>query len=160
MKHPANRKWRRRAGCAVAGLLFWVVAGCATFEESGLPGSASSMARNQIMPVRAEPESFGHYRLVSLMRIYPDLDLFVSKRGMPDFIAETRNSRQQYYILYFLEDRQAYAARTRAPHRTRLEFSGPYPVTDKERKTLGELQQQAPSGKALPRRSSAVAQPF
>jgi hypothetical protein len=132
--------------------MLWFAAGCTTFEESGLPGSASSMARNQIMPVRAEPESFGHYRLTSLMRIYPDLDLFVAKRGVPDFLAETSNSRQHYFILYYLKDRQAYAARTRAPHRTRLEFSGPYPVTAKERKTLEQLRQDQSAGLDVPRR--------
>ncbi len=131
--------------------MLWFATGCTTFEESGLPGSASSMARNQIMPVRAEPESFGHYRLASLMRIYPDLDLFVAKRGMPDFLAETSNSRQHYYILYYLKDRQAFAARTRAPHRKRLEFAGPYPITDKERKTLEQLKGDQAATPSAPR---------
>jgi hypothetical protein len=136
MKRGKIGKWAR---CAGAAAMLWLANGCATFEESGLPGSASSMARNQIMLVRAEPESFGHYRLASLIRIYPDLDLFVAKRGEPDFLAEASNSRQHYYILYYLDDRQAFAARTRAPHPTRLEFAGPYPITDKERKTLNQM---------------------
>jgi len=112
---------------------------CATFEESGLPGSAASMARDQIMPVIAEPESFGHYRLVSLMRIYPDMGLFVARRGMPEFLAETGNARQLYFILYYPAAMQAYAARTRAPNRKRLEFAGPYPITQKEKRTLEGL---------------------
>jgi hypothetical protein len=152
MKRILIGKWARSAGGAAGGVMLWFSAGCTTFEESGLPGSASSMARNQIMPVRAEPESFGHYRLTSLMRIYPDLDLFVAKRGVPDFLAETSNSRQHYYILYYLKDRQAFAARTRAPHRTRLEFAGPYPITDKERKTLEQLRQKQSAGLDVPRR--------
>jgi hypothetical protein len=115
-------------------------AACSTFEESGLPGSAASMARNQIMLVRSEPETLGHYRLISLMRIYPDLDLFVAKRGVPDFLAETTNAGQHYYIIYYLKNRQAFAARTRAPHRGRLEFAGPYPVTEREKRTLQQLQ--------------------
>lgn len=122
---------------AIAGLL---QASCMTFEESGLPGSAASMAHNQIMLVSAGPEeTFGHYRLVSLMRIYPDLEVFTAKRGIPDFLAETSNRRQHYYILYYLRDRQAFAARTRPPQRNRLEFAGPYPVTAKEKRILEDL---------------------
>ena len=109
------------------------------FEESGLPGSAASMAHNQIMYVAAEPETFGHYRLLSLMRINPDLDLFVSQRGMPDFLAETSNGPKHYYILYYLKQRQAYVARTRAAQANRLEFAGPYPVTEKESRILKNL---------------------
>ena len=140
---------------AAAGAVLFLSGSCATFEESGLPGSASSMAHNQIMMVSAEPETFGHYRLTSLMRIYQDLDLFVAKRGMPDFLAETHNDRQHYFILYYLKERQAYAARTRPPQRERLEFAGPYPVTDKERKTLREMQQNQSRDLGEPRRSPA-----
>ena len=126
---------------------------CASFEESGLPGSAASMAHNQIMMVSADPATFGHYRLTSLMRIYPDLDLFVAKRGMPEFLAETSNSRQHYYFLFYLKERQTYVARTRPPQRERLEFSGPYPVTDKEKQTLRELQKNQPKDLGEPKRS-------
>ena len=149
MKRGIIGKWAR---CAGGAAMLWLANSCATFEESGLPGSASSMARNQIMLVRAEPESFGHYRLASLIRIYPDLDLFVAKRGVPDFLAEASNSRQHYYILYYLKDRQAFAARTRAPHPTRLEFAGPYPITDKERKTLDQLKGDQAVNPTAPRR--------
>lgn len=134
-----------------------VVPSCASFEESGLPGSASSMAHNQIMVVSSEPSTFGHYRLTSLMRLYPDLDLFVAKRGMPGFLAETSNGSQHYFILYYLKDRQAYAARTRPPHRQRIEFAGPYPITEKEKTTLQELSKN-PSGNLTPRRSSMTFQ--
>jgi hypothetical protein len=157
MKHFLIENWARCASMAAGGLMIFLGTGCTAFEESGLPGSASSMARNQIMPVTASTQSFGHYRLVSLMRIYPDLDLFVSKRGMPDFMAETSNRKQQYFILYYLEDRQAFAARTRAPQRGRLEFSGPYPITDKEMETLKQLQTSMPSGGLVPRRFAARA---
>lgn len=136
-----------------------LLASCASFEESGLPGSASSMAHNQIMMVGAEPATFGHYRLTSLMRIYQDLDLFVAKRGMPDFLAETHNARQHYYILYYLKERQAYAARTRPPQRNRLEFAGPYPVTDKERRTLRELQDNQSRNLGVPKRTPAGVMP-
>jgi hypothetical protein len=112
---------------------------CARFEESGLPGSASSMAQNQIMLIDAETQSLGHYRLTSLMRIHPDLRHFVAKHGTPDFLAETNNDRRHYFILYYLPTRQAYAARTRFADRGRLEFSGPYPVTKSEKVTLEAL---------------------
>lgn len=151
MKRVIIGKWAR---CAGGAAMLWLANGCATFEESGLPGSASSMARNQIMLVRAEPESFGHYRLTSLIRIYPDLDLFVAKRGVPDFLAEASNSGQHYYILFYLKDRQSFSARTRAPHPKRLEFSGPYPITDKERETLKQLKGEQASNPAVPRRLS------
>jgi hypothetical protein len=145
---------------AAAGAALFMSGSCATFEESGLPGSASSMAHNQIMMVGAEPETFGHYRLTSLMRIYADLDLFVAKRGMPDFLAETHNARQHYFILYYLKERQAYAARTRPPQRERLEFAGPYPVTDKEKKTLREMQENQSRDMDGPRRSPAGTLPW
>jgi hypothetical protein len=139
----------------ITGAAFLLLASCASFEESGLPGSAASMAHNQIMMVCAEPETFGHYRLTSLMRIYQDLDLFIAKRGMPDFLAETHNARQHYYILYYLKERQAYAARTRPPQRGRLEFAGPYPITDKEKKTLRDLQENQSRDLGVPRRTPA-----
>lgn len=117
-----------------------LLASCSTFEQSGLPGSAASMAHNQIMLVRKEPQqTFGHYRLVSLMRAYPDMKLFTEKNGTPDFLAETSNQGQPYYILYYLKKREAYAARTRPEQRALLEFAGPYPITDKEKQMLQDL---------------------
>ena len=123
----------RGAGAAAAGVL---LGACAGFEESGLPGSASSMARNQMMLVRKEPPTFGYYRLSSLAKIYPDLALFVNKKGDPDFLAETDNHSRNYFILYYLKQRQAFACRTRPAQRQSIEFAGPYPVTDKEYKIL------------------------
>lgn len=124
-----------------AALCLWL-AGCAEFEESGLPGSASSMARNQMMLVRREPASFGFYRLTSLTRVYPDLGVFVQKRGMPDFLAETDNGDHDYFILYYLKTRHAYACRTRPGHQGGLEFAGPYPVTEREYRTLDGFRKQ------------------
>ncbi len=114
----------------------WLLGGCADFDESGLPGSASSMARNQMMLVRQEPPTFGYERLNSLMRIYPDLGFFINKRGAPDFLAETDAASQDYFILYYLKSRQAFACRTRAGRSEGIEFAGPYPITDKEYRVL------------------------
>lgn len=112
---------------------------CATFEESGLPGSASSMARNQMMHVSRDAGSFGYYRLTSLGKVYPDLDAFVRTRGLPDFLAETTNRGTGYYILYYLKDREAFACRNRPGQRASLEFAGPYPITPGEVRTLEGL---------------------
>jgi len=134
-----TRSTIRRSATLLGAVAMMSASACRTFEESGLPGSAASMARNQIMLVKAEPETFGHYRLLSLMRIHHDMGLFVARRGVPDFLAETSKDRQQYFILYYLDARQAFAARTRAPNRQRLEFAGPYPITDREKRILEEL---------------------
>lgn len=122
--------------------LVWLNSSCSSFEESGLPGSASSMARNQIMLVRQEPATFGYYRLDTHLRNYPDLALFVSKRGMPDFLAEAHSDRQNYFIIYYLRDRQAFACRNSVSRPRSLEFAGPYPITEKESKLLNALRQQ------------------
>jgi hypothetical protein len=137
-----SRVWDRLSGMIVAVAGCFVCGSCAEFEESGLPGSASSMARNQMMVVREEPSSFGHYRLTSLARVYPDLEVFVEKRGMPDFLAETGNRGQDYFILYYLKSRQAYACRTRPGQRHGIEFAGPYPITEREYKTLDGFRNQ------------------
>jgi len=94
------------------------------------------MARNQMMLVRKEPPTFGYYRLTSLERIYPDLAMFVQKKGNPDFLAETTNHGRNYFIVYYLKPRQAFACRTRPGQHQALEFAGPYPITDKEYRIL------------------------
>lgn len=131
-----------RSAAAAAGFL---MVGCAGFEQSGFPGSAASMARNQMMLVRKEPATFGYYRLTSLARIYPDLAFFVETRGTPDFLAETGDDDLSYFILYYLKKRQAFACRTRPGQRQAIEFAGPYPVTDGEfRKLDGFRKQKSP----------------
>lgn len=126
-----------RLSCQIccAGLL----ASCTTFEESGLPGSAASMAKDQIMLVRADPATLGYYRLTSQMRIHPDFDYFIKKRGTPDFLAETSDRYRSYFILYYLKERRAYACRTRIANPETMEFSGPYPITRQEMATLRDM---------------------
>ena len=113
-----------------------LLAGCARFEESGLPGSAASMARNQIMLVRKDPPSFGYYRLDAQQTIDPDLAFFLEKRGQPDFVAETGDDGRHYIILYYLSQRQAYACRSNPERPHAIEFAGPYPITKREFRTL------------------------
>ncbi len=123
--------------------VFWLLTSCSSFEESGLPGSAASMARNQIMLVREKPESFGFYRFVSQVRNYPDFAMFAKKHGTPDFLAETRDENRSYYILYYLSRRQAYACRTLPTNPRQMEFAGPYPVTPKEFQAMDRLRKRA-----------------
>jgi hypothetical protein len=95
----------------------------------------SAAAKNQIMLVRQDPPSFGYQRLEYQSRAYPDLAFFVSKHGQPDFLAETGERNRQYFILYYLKDREAFACRTTSAAQS-VEFAGPYPITDKEFRLL------------------------
>ncbi len=136
-------KWIGRIGrigwLATAGLL---LASCATFDNSWVPGSAASMAKDQIMLVRREPPSFGFHRLETQSRDHPDLGYFVRKQGLPDFLAETSDQDRRYFILYYLKARQAYACRIRrSPKQVEaVEFAGPYPITVGEYRRLDGFQ--------------------
>jgi hypothetical protein len=141
MMQGAMKELGRRVAGMVLLFACALLVACATFEESGLPGSASSMARNQMMLVRETPPTFGHYRLTLLEKTYPDLSLFVGKQGKPDFLAETSNNGRNYFILYYLDRRHAYACRTRVGQKSSLEFAGPYPITRKEYKTLVDVRE-------------------
>ena len=119
--------WKALAGAA--GIL---LAGCARFDQSWIPGSASALAKNQIMLVRKDPPSFGFQRLLTRSELYPDLLWFVKQRGIPDFMAETGDENWTYFVLYYLTPRQSFACRSRHRHSAAIEFSGPYPITDRE----------------------------
>jgi hypothetical protein len=126
-----------------AGIGVLIHTGCASYEESGLPGSASSMAKNQIMLVRQSPPSFGFYRLLAHVRAHPELERFLRERKLPDFLAETSDESRTYFILYFLPEKEAFAFRTLTDDRSQLEASGPYPITQGEQKTLKDFRAQA-----------------
>lgn len=124
----------------ILGLVFGLLLGnCARFEESWIPGSEAALAKNQIMLVRKDPPSFGFQRLTTRSALYPDLLWFVKQRGIPDFLAETGDEDWQYFILYYLQPRQAFACRTHHRQRTAIEFSGPYPITDREFRLLDDF---------------------
>lgn len=93
-------------------------------------------AKNQIMLVRKEPPSFGYQRLEMAVRNYPELGDFLAKRELPNFLAETGNHDRHYFILYYLNERHAFACRPRLGKKGALEFAGPYPVTDGEFRLL------------------------
>lgn len=101
------------------------------------------VAHDQMMYVRQSPPTFGYHRLLTGMKKYPDLAAFVSQRGTPDFLAETGDRSQRFMILYYLSSRQAYACRTMWNRSDAVEFAGPYPITDREYKTLDGIRQRA-----------------
>ena len=95
------------------------------------------------MLVRDAPETLGHRRLVYQSAAHPDLGTFLAKRGMPDFIAETSSDGRQYLILYYLDSRRAFAARTRRRVGTDIEFAGPYSMTEGETKLLRQMKSES-----------------
>jgi hypothetical protein len=136
-------------GTAVCFLL----GSCAGFDKSWLPGSAASAVQNQIMLVREEPPSFGFSRLASRSKIYPDLGLFLQQRGIPDFLAEIGGTQNRhYFILYYLQERKAFACRTRPDRAQVLEFAGPYPITAREYRLLDGFRRGKGPGSARIRR--------
>jgi len=120
----------------VACVFLLLAGGCADFEESGLPGSAASLARDKMMWVREDPPSFGHYRLESLAIFYPDIRQFIDTRGTPDFLAEAHHDRYEYLIFYYLDSRRAFACKIRHQSPRLVEFAGPYGITKKEYQIL------------------------
>ena len=106
--------------------------GCAAINTSSGNGSNDSAAEDQIMLVRREPASFGFQRLVHQTGVYPDLSVFIRVRGLPDFLAETSNEGRHYLILYYLDKKEAFAARSRVGRPQTIEIAGPYPITERE----------------------------
>lgn len=119
----------RVLGIAFTGLL---AVSCAQVSDTW----NAVAAKDQMMLVRADPPSFGFHRLATQSHTYPDLTVFVSQRGLPDFLAETDTQDSHYLILYYLKKRQAFACRTRPGNNRAVEFLGPNPITDKEFRLL------------------------
>jgi hypothetical protein len=97
------------------------------------------------MYVRAQPETFGHKRLAALSQFYPDLGVFLERDSFPDYLAETSKGENRYLILYYLGAREAYACRSGEGRSRQVEFSGPYPITDREFRTLDGIRRNANS---------------
>jgi hypothetical protein len=132
-KFPVVRR-RTLAGLAAAGGL--LLTSCARVGDSWVASASASAAKDQIMLVRESPPSFGYRRLITQMREYPHIAVFVGQRGIPDFLAETGSDARSYFIFYYLTERQAFACRTRPGVRSAVEFAGPYPITDREFRLL------------------------
>jgi hypothetical protein len=116
--------------------------GCAAVGDAWEMGRTGAAANDHIMLVRQEPPTLGYRRLVSQSGVYPDLGEFLTQRGEPDFLAETNSSERHYLILYYLDKREAFSCRTRAPRTREVEFAGPYPITDREYQTLSGYKRQ------------------
>ncbi len=125
---------------AAIGLL---CASCSQPGSAGYVRRTTSAANDHIMFVRQQPQTFGHQRLNALSSLYPDLALFIRQQGLPDFIAETNKSGNRYLILYYLSSRKAFACRSGPGNSRQVEFSGPYPVTDSEFKTLDAIRKKS-----------------
>lgn len=123
----------RLLGMAAAGVL---ATSCAPGGDHWLAGGMAAAANDQIMLVRSEPPSFGFQRLATQSRVFPDMELFVSQHGLPNFLAEMGNKDRRYFILYYLKDREAFACRTRSGNGQAVEFAGPYPITAREFRLL------------------------
>lgn len=115
------------------------VISCIPLGKDWTLGSMSAAAKDQIMLVRKEPPSFGFQRLMTQSQELHDLGIFISKHGLPDFLAETGTPERRYFILYFLKERHAFVCRSRAGNLREVEFAGPYPVTEKEFRLLDEF---------------------
>ncbi len=116
------------------------IAGAAVLIASCAPGGRMSVSgNNQIMLVRREPPSFGFQRLTAQSIAHPDLGIFVSRHGVPNFLAETSNADRHYFILYYLGDREAFACRTGKGNNRTVQFSGPYPITPREFRLLDDF---------------------
>src|SRR5690606_31573125 len=126
---------------AAAGVLG--LTSCGTVSDAWQAGQSAEAAEDQIMLVRGEPASFGHKRLMRQASSYPDLSVFLGQRGFPDFLAETSNSDRHYLILYYLDRKHAFAARTRGGRAQTIEFAGPYPITEREVSLLSRFKSDA-----------------
>ncbi|MGJ8633025.1 MAG: hypothetical protein ACSHX7_03830 [Luteolibacter sp.] len=122
----------------LCGIMMWS-GSCSPATSDGYIRRTASAANDRIMLVRSEPVTFGHTRLSALSHLYPDLGIFLRSKGYPGFLAETNKGGSRYLILYYLDQREAYACRSGIGKSREAEFSGPYPITDSEAKTLGEL---------------------
>lgn len=114
-------------------------ASCRPVADAWMTGWTSARANDRIMVVRAEPRSLGYQRMVSQAGVYPDLAVFLNRRGMPDCVAESTNADRHLLILYYLETRTAYACRALAPSSRQIEFAGPYSITGREYDVLSGL---------------------
>ena len=109
---------------------------CARMGNTLIHGSEAAAAKDQIMLVRKDPPSFGYQRLQTQASVFPDLDFFISKKGTPDFLAETGSQGRKYFILYYLSQRRAFVCRNRVEDTKAVEFAGPYPITEREYRLL------------------------
>lgn len=97
---------------------------------------APKQSGNQMMLVRESPGSLGYRKLMARSEEFGDLKVFISEKGLPDFVAEANSDDRNYLIFYYLDKHQAFACRTRSANGGSIEFAGPYPMTQGEWKLL------------------------
>lgn len=112
---------------------------CSPATNSSYLHRTAGAANDHIMVVRRAPPTFGSQRLAAFATAYPDLSDFLRQSGDPDFLAETQKGGNRYLILYYTKSRKAFACRTGERSSRQVEFSGPYPITDGEARTLRDL---------------------
>ncbi len=70
---------------SIVGLLTLGLASCGALSDAWMTGRTATVADNRVMLVRAQPPSFGQQRLDYQAGLYPDLGIFLTKFGAPDF---------------------------------------------------------------------------
>ncbi|MCE2961179.1 MAG: hypothetical protein ACK5GK_03370 [Akkermansiaceae bacterium] len=113
---------------------------CGSLGNSGYLYQTAGAANDHIMLVAKNPVTFGYERLQALSIRHPDLAAFIQQQGLPRYYAETKNSGDSYFILYYPKNRQAFACRSMPNSAQKVEFSGPYPITHNELATLRKLE--------------------
>ncbi len=116
----------------MVGLAVALTSACRPVTDAWMTGWTGAQANDRIMLVRQEPRSLGYQRIVSQSGVYPDLGVFLERRGLPDFLAESTTNNRHFLILYYLKAKNAYACRAKAPSTREIEFAGPYSITDRE----------------------------
>jgi hypothetical protein len=112
---------------------------CSPTNNASYLQRTASAANDHIMLVRRAPPTFGFQRLAALATAYPDLRIFLTQTGDPDFLAETNKGGNRYLILYYTKSSAQFACRTDGGRSRHIEFSGPYPITEGEARTLRGL---------------------
>jgi hypothetical protein len=120
-------------------LISLLCGGCLPGTNSSYLQRTSGSANDHIMLVRRDPPTFGFQRLAAHAIAHPDLGVFLRQSGDPDFLAETNKSGNRYLILYYTNSKKQYVCRTGGDGSRQVEFSGPYPITTGEGKTLQGL---------------------
>jgi hypothetical protein len=124
---------------ALLALISLLCGACSFSANSSYLQRTSGSANDHIMLVRRDPPTFGFQRLAAHAIAHPDLGVFLRQSGDPDFLAETNKSGNRYLILYYTKSSKAFACRTGGDGSRQVEFSGPYPITKGEKKTLQGL---------------------
>lgn len=132
------QRWKT-VGYGIGGLAVALTMACRPVADAWMTGWTGGQANDRIMLVRQEPRSLGYQRMLSQSGVYPDLGVFLERWGMPDFLAESSANNRHFLILYYLDAKNAYSCRAKAPSTREIEFAGPYKMTEREYRLLRQL---------------------